>query len=514
MGTGTWTGRQRPPDVPPVLPQTSTLPVVIISNNNQLSSAWASVLWFNMLSADPKNQLFFAAPPPAPWPRLAEVLSWQFESAAERGLAREHLHMLARKLFGEPSPESTLAWHKFSKDGASGFSFWAWLDGILGLLQEHLKQLWKEGLILGFVSRKQEEKLLRGKRTGTFLIRFSESVLGGVTFSWVEHPERPPTFQAVEPYTATELAALALPDIIHDYQLLVEENIPENPLRFLYPDRDRDEAFGPHYSQRQAGAARPGWHCAPGQHRAVGLAPLWMLQVLPESLEPLQPPPGLQGLQQVAPGDQVTLKLEPGPVEPQLVLQPLSEGQGTLQVAPGGLGTLQPALGGLGTQHVAPGDQGTSQPGSGALEPPLNLQLLPGEQRPLQVAPGELELLAAEELDLQKLLEALEPADRALDALEPAELEPAELEPAELEPGLLGRLGPGAACECREPRAGRAAAAAPPGADRPRPAGSAALLGRRDPFLPQAEAPLPVVSSLFAEAGDFPPLHIDPQDFQ
>uniref|UniRef100_A0A8C6ZG49 SH2 domain-containing protein n=1 Tax=Nothoprocta perdicaria TaxID=30464 RepID=A0A8C6ZG49_NOTPE len=266
----------RPPDVPPVLPQTSTLPVVIISNNNQLSSAWASVLWFNMLSADPKNQLFFAAPPPAPWPRLAEVLSWQFESAAERGLAREHLHMLARKLFGEPSPESTLAWHKFSKDGASGFSFWAWLDGILGLLQEHLKQLWKEGLILGFVSRKQEEKLLRGKRTGTFLIRFSESVLGGVTFSWVEHPESggwPPTFQAVEPYTATELAALALPDIIHDYQLLVEENIPENPLRFLYPDRDRDEAFGPHYSQRQAGAARPGWHCAPGQHRAVGLAP-------------------------------------------------------------------------------------------------------------------------------------------------------------------------------------------------------------------------------------------------
>ncbi|NXG39974.1 STAT2 protein, partial [Dromaius novaehollandiae] len=91
--------------------ETSTLPVVIISNNNQLSSAWASILWFNMLSTDPKatprlprlpqNQQFFAAPPPAPWPRLAEVLSWQFESAAERGLSKEHLHMLAEKLFGE-----------------------------------------------------------------------------------------------------------------------------------------------------------------------------------------------------------------------------------------------------------------------------------------------------------------------------------------------------------------------------------------------------------------------------
>ncbi|NWI13815.1 STAT2 protein, partial [Crypturellus soui] len=82
--------------------ETSTLPVVIISNNTQLSSAWATVLWFNMLSADPKaSAQFFAAPPAAPWPRLAEVLSWQFESVAERGLAKEHLHMLAEKLFGE-----------------------------------------------------------------------------------------------------------------------------------------------------------------------------------------------------------------------------------------------------------------------------------------------------------------------------------------------------------------------------------------------------------------------------
>uniref|UniRef100_A0A8B9C554 SH2 domain-containing protein n=1 Tax=Anser brachyrhynchus TaxID=132585 RepID=A0A8B9C554_9AVES len=184
-----------------------------------------------------------------------EVLSWQFESVAERGLSREHLHMLAEKLLGKVG-RHVLSWPKFSKDGAAGFSFWAWLDGILGLLQEHLKKLWKDGLILGFVSRKQEKKLLKGKRTGTFLIRFSESVLGGVTFTWVEHPEsgeRRPAFRAVVPYTTVELASLALPDIIRDYQLLAEENIPENPLLFLYPDTPRDEAFSPYYSQRQEG---------------------------------------------------------------------------------------------------------------------------------------------------------------------------------------------------------------------------------------------------------------------
>lgn len=57
-------------------------------------------------------------------------------------------------------------------------------------------------LIMGFVSRKQEKKLLKGKQTGTFLIRFSESVLGGVTCTWVEHPESggcPPAAQPLSP---------------------------------------------------------------------------------------------------------------------------------------------------------------------------------------------------------------------------------------------------------------------------------------------------------------------------
>ncbi|NXS12453.1 STAT2 protein, partial [Neodrepanis coruscans] len=81
--------------------ETSTLPFIIISNNNQFSSAWASILWFNMLSSDPKAQHFFSAPPPAPWPCLSEVLSWQFESVAEQGLSENHLLMMAEKLFGK-----------------------------------------------------------------------------------------------------------------------------------------------------------------------------------------------------------------------------------------------------------------------------------------------------------------------------------------------------------------------------------------------------------------------------
>ncbi|XP_061871708.1 signal transducer and activator of transcription 2 isoform X2 [Colius striatus] len=429
--------------------ETTTLPFVIISNNNQLPSAWASILWVNMLSSDPRQeQQFFSSPPPAPWPRLAEVLSWQFESVAEQGLSRDHLLMLAEKLFGsKPSPDCTLTWPKFSKDGASGFSFWAWLDGILGLLQEHLKQLWKDGLILGFVSRKQEKKLLKGKRTGTFLIRFSESVLGGVTCTWVEHPKSgPAAFRAVVPYTGAELASLALPDIIRDYQLLVEENIPENPLQFLYPDTPRDEAFGPYYSQRQEGnlmeqkkylnrrlirvssrQANESWqteeelvaatedletlHLQPGglgAQQPRGLVPLQpggsrVLQDTPETLGPLQ-------VMATSPQPLQVISTSPQP------LQVMATSLGPLQ--PGGSGPLQPGLPGpeppqplqvmatspqplqvmatsLGPLH--PGSSGPLQPGLPGSEPP----------QPLQVASGVSEMLqpGTEDLKPQLLLQ-------------------------------------------------------------------------------------------------------------
>ncbi|XP_074386639.1 signal transducer and activator of transcription 2 isoform X2 [Zonotrichia albicollis] len=378
--------------------EATTLPFVIISNNNQFSSAWASILWFNMLSSDPKAQQFFSSPPPAPWPRLAEVLSWQFQSVAERGLSRDNLLMLAKKLLGsKPSPNSTVAWHKFSKDGASGFSFWAWLDGILGLLQEHLKQLWKNGLILGFVSRKQEEKLLKSKRTGTFLLRFSESVLGGVTFTWVEHNETgPPTFHAVEPYTASELVSLALPDIIRDYHMSLEEKNPENPLKFLYPNTARDEAFGPYYSQRLEGNLSESQKYLNRRLIRVSSRPPNRrqteeeLQAATENLETLQLQPRGQG----TPGDLGTpLGVPTSPGTPHGVasspgtLQMVAMSPGTLQVTPEILGTLQGVTASPGTLHVTPGNLGTLQ---GVAMSPGTVQMVATSPGTPQVTPGNL----------------------------------------------------------------------------------------------------------------------------
>lgn len=56
-----------------------------------------------------------------------------------------------------------------------------------------------------------------------------------------------PVFHSVEPYTKKELSAVSLPDIIRTYKVMAAENIPDNPLRFLYPDIPKDKAFGKYY---------------------------------------------------------------------------------------------------------------------------------------------------------------------------------------------------------------------------------------------------------------------------
>uniref|UniRef100_A0A8U7M4H1 Signal transducer and activator of transcription 4 n=1 Tax=Corvus moneduloides TaxID=1196302 RepID=A0A8U7M4H1_CORMO len=70
--------------------ETSSLPVVMISNVSQLPNAWASIIWYNLSTNDPQNLSFFNNPPAATLSQLLEVLSWQFSSYVGRGLNSEH----------------------------------------------------------------------------------------------------------------------------------------------------------------------------------------------------------------------------------------------------------------------------------------------------------------------------------------------------------------------------------------------------------------------------------------
>uniref|UniRef100_A0A8C5CBK6 Signal transducer and activator of transcription n=1 Tax=Gadus morhua TaxID=8049 RepID=A0A8C5CBK6_GADMO len=232
--------------------ETTSLPLVVISNVSQLPAGWASVMWYNLLTDEPRNLGYFGNPPRASWSQLSEVLSWQFSSFAGRGLNPDQLLMLGEKLLGRRT-----SWRDYISTleniPGKAFSFWIWLESILELIRKHLLPVWNDNYIMGFVSKEKERALLKGKEGGTFLLRFSESHLGGITFTWVEQADNGESnFTSVEPYTKSRLIALPFADILRNYKVISEGLVTDNPLKFLYPNIPKDEAFSRYYNSPQS----------------------------------------------------------------------------------------------------------------------------------------------------------------------------------------------------------------------------------------------------------------------
>lgn len=165
-----------------------SLPVVVISNNKQLVDALATVVWDNAFSE--LHRVPFEEPERVKWSQLAEVLSKKFEFSTGRGLTCENLHFLCEKILKTqipfPIPEDLeVSRGQFCKNlllesvsPMNNFSFWKWFYNALLLTHEHLKDQWKDGFIVGFIHKTKTEQNLLHFQPGTFLLRFSESILG------------------------------------------------------------------------------------------------------------------------------------------------------------------------------------------------------------------------------------------------------------------------------------------------------------------------------------------------
>ena len=126
----------------------------------------------------------------------------KWKSACGSPLTEENLYYLACKAFRNNNlPKNTdevnrlvLSWPMFCKEALPerNFTFWEWFHRILLLTQQHLSELWMEGFIKGFVTKSAAESLLLDKPSGTFLLRFSDSELGGVTIAYVRQPDMYP----------------------------------------------------------------------------------------------------------------------------------------------------------------------------------------------------------------------------------------------------------------------------------------------------------------------------------
>ncbi|XP_034041985.1 LOW QUALITY PROTEIN: signal transducer and activator of transcription 1-like [Thalassophryne amazonica] len=223
--------------------EVTPLPFVVTSNTNQTSSAWASIMWCTMLTtSEQKNLSLFLNPQTVTWQQLAPVLSWQFLSVGKRALDENQLAALKDKFVDHQ--DGLVHWKTFSSPNGSA---WIWLEGILDLIEKSLVDLWKDGCIMGFVSRRRHGVLLQASPTGTFLL----SVLGESSkrrkpspISWVDHSNGESYVHPVDPYTKKELSVMSLVDIIYHYSVTDRMNTTRNPLLYLYPDLHKDAAFG------------------------------------------------------------------------------------------------------------------------------------------------------------------------------------------------------------------------------------------------------------------------------
>ncbi|GLD67921.1 signal transducer and activator of transcription 1-alpha/beta-like protein [Lates japonicus] len=139
-----------------------SLPVVVISNVCQLPSGWASILWYNMLTTEPKNLKFFLSPPPAKWSQLSEILSWQFSSVTKRGLNQEQLNIKGGGSAGDKCPGTFLL--RFSEASRKTITFtWDQNTAITNkrylLCEPYLKGSWRLSLLLGIRTYRHPSRL-------------------------------------------------------------------------------------------------------------------------------------------------------------------------------------------------------------------------------------------------------------------------------------------------------------------------------------------------------------------
>ncbi|XP_066554522.1 signal transducer and activator of transcription 5B isoform X1 [Amia ocellicauda] len=229
--------------------KTLSLPVVVIVHGSQDNNATATVLWDNAF-AEP-GRVPFIVPDKVLWPQLCEALNMKFKAEVQsnRGLSEENLVFLAQKAFSSSgvSPEDyrnmTMSWSQFNRESLPGrnFTFWQWFDGVMELTKKHLKPHWNDGAILGFVNKQQAQDMLMSKPNGTFLLRFSDSEIGGITIAWVaENPNKAGERMVwnLMPYTTKDFSIRSLADRISDL----------NHLLFLYPDRPKEDVFSKYYT--------------------------------------------------------------------------------------------------------------------------------------------------------------------------------------------------------------------------------------------------------------------------
>ncbi|XP_003963141.1 signal transducer and activator of transcription 6 isoform X1 [Takifugu rubripes] len=230
--------------------QMISLPLVVIVHGSQDNNALATIIWdcaFCELDRVP-----FVVPEYVPWRKMYNTLNSKFTSEVQtkHNLDKCNQHFLAQKIFDKPDyngdfSNMMVSWAQFNKEVLPGrmFTFWQWFEGVMELTKKHLRTYWSEKLIFGFIGKQHLHLILKDKPNGTFLLRFSDSEIGGITIAYVSTADNGGLkIQNIQPFTKRDLEIRSLGDRILDI----------NHITHLYPNCPKHEVFQKFYTEPQA----------------------------------------------------------------------------------------------------------------------------------------------------------------------------------------------------------------------------------------------------------------------
>ncbi|XP_031548603.1 signal transducer and activator of transcription 5B-like isoform X2 [Actinia tenebrosa] len=241
---------------------TLSFPTVITVHGNQSADAEATIIWDNSFSATDRKP--FDVPEKVTWSQLSEALSNRWTLCNDRELTDENLLYIAGKLFAgvekDDLDDQVVTRSMFCKEHLHGrnFTFWKWFFSILDVVKKNMLDEWRDGVIHGFINKQEAQDMLINLQPGTFLVRFSDSELGGVTIAYtIQHPTGEKEVWNLSPWTNQHLSMRKFSDRIKDLDSLV----------ILYPGQHKDHAFNRYYSQDESATL-----LAPGEYRDTVLA--------------------------------------------------------------------------------------------------------------------------------------------------------------------------------------------------------------------------------------------------
>jgi len=228
-----------------LLESNPTAPFIVMTNENQWESSEATLL---------KHDLFPGSMHETTWFRFANILQIHYLRATRqdpakptRSLSKFDLEYLHREKFNS---KPTITQDDFEK-------FWDWFGKVMHKIrhQKPFIYLWLQGLIYGFLSKPEAERLLFRQPVGTFVARFSERRAGQIAIAFSKKDKNTGRVD-IKHYlvdSSSTKTSPSLPDFFRDHENLLflpklrtEFHSPEGPIACIMA---KDDALKEHYTK-------------------------------------------------------------------------------------------------------------------------------------------------------------------------------------------------------------------------------------------------------------------------